>query len=168
MKALSFNEMWKKLIIACFSTITYLVIVNEKSRMSFTPSKGLRQENLLSPYLFLIYVEGHSVLINNVERRGDITGSAVTRGGTSISHLLFTDDSFLFCRANTEKWVKIRNILDINEKGLGQAVNIQKFSICFSPNTLEVIKKSILEEVRGTVCSNYNMYLSLLTLIGQA
>lgn len=116
--------MWKKLTMPCFSTITYSIFVNEKSRMSFTPSRGLRQENLLSPYLFLIYVEGLSALINNVERRGDIIGLAVTSGGTSISHLLFIDNSFLFCQANTEEWVKIRNILDIYEKGSGQAVNI--------------------------------------------
>lgn len=61
--------------------------------------------------------EGLSALINSAESRGVIQGLAVTRGGTSINHLFFANDSILFCKATKEKWEKVRMLLDIYEQG---------------------------------------------------
>ena len=59
----------------------------------------LRQGDLLSPYLFIICAEGLSALIKQAEARGDLHGCRINRGAPSLSHLLFTDDSFFFFNA---------------------------------------------------------------------
>ena len=49
----------------------------------------LRQEDPLSPYLFLIYAEGLSSIIHDYEARGLIHGCRVARNAPVISHLFF-------------------------------------------------------------------------------
>lgn len=50
-------------------------------------------------YLFILYTEGLSTLLFDVELMGDIHGIKGVRGAPWISHLLFVDDSFLFFKA---------------------------------------------------------------------
>lgn len=56
------------------------------------PSRGLRQGDPLSPYLFIMCAEGLSYLLNNSYYKGE------TRGESRINHLLFVDDCVLFGR----------------------------------------------------------------------
>lgn len=55
--------------------------------------------------------------------QGTIKGSVMTKGETSISHILFVDDNILFCKATKEEWEKVKMILNLYEKGFGQVVN---------------------------------------------
>ena len=54
----------------------------------------------LSPYLFLICVEGLWSLIYNAYVQGDISRCKIVCMSPSISHFLFADDSLLFCKAS--------------------------------------------------------------------
>ncbi|MCI31084.1 RNA-directed DNA polymerase (Reverse transcriptase), partial [Trifolium medium] len=65
-----------------------------------TPGRGLRQGDPLSPYLFILVAEGLTSLIHQAVSKGDIHGVRICRGAPEVSHLLFADDCFLFCRAN--------------------------------------------------------------------
>jgi hypothetical protein len=53
---------------ACVNTATYSVMVNGEAQGYIKPSRGLRQGDPLSPYLFFICVEGLSSLIRKAER----------------------------------------------------------------------------------------------------
>lgn len=79
--------------------------------------------------------EGLSSLINASKKKGGIHGISAIRGGLSISYLLFVDYNIIFCQAMTEEWARVANVLKIYEKGSGQVINQQKFSIFFSSNT---------------------------------
>ena len=52
------------------------------------PGRGLRQEDPISPYLFLIYAEGLSALINHAETVGKIRGIKVCPEAHPVMHLL--------------------------------------------------------------------------------
>ena len=56
----------------CISTVSYSILVNKKSKGLIRPSRGLRQGDSLSPYLFLFCAEGLNVLFCNAASRGDI------------------------------------------------------------------------------------------------
>lgn len=62
------------------------------------PSKGLRQGDLISPYLFILCVEDLSSMLNFASQRGDIRGVSVAREGLRVKHMLFSDDCVLFGR----------------------------------------------------------------------
>ena len=65
------------------------------------PSRGLIQGDPLSPYLFLLCANGFSSFVNDVARNNMLSGVSIFRGCPMVTHIFFTDDSLLFCKAST-------------------------------------------------------------------
>lgn len=65
MLRLGFHEKWVNLIFHCVSTALYFVLNQGEEIGPIVPSRGLRQGDPLSPYLFLIIAEGFSAIIRN-------------------------------------------------------------------------------------------------------
>lgn len=87
----------------CVTTVTYNVCFNGYSVGPISPQRGLRQGDPLSPYLFLLCVEGLSSSLRQAAENGRINGCRISSGAPSVTHLLFADDSFLFFRAEKEE-----------------------------------------------------------------
>lgn len=119
MRRLGFAERWIHLTMSCVKTVSYSVLINGSPQWCIIPTRGLRQGNHLSPYLFLLCAEGLSSLLSEVERMGRITGLPIARGGPSLSHLFFTDDNLLFCRATFSELCIIHGILESYEQVSG-------------------------------------------------
>jgi hypothetical protein len=96
MERLGFHSKFIQWIMTCVTTVRYSVRLNGTDLSPFHLSRGQRQDDTLSPYLFLLVVDYLSLLVKSYERQGLISGVRVCRQGPSISHLLFTDDSILF------------------------------------------------------------------------
>jgi len=71
---------------------------------NINPTRGIRQRDPLSPYLFLLYAEGLSSLLSNVEQQGLITSIPIAQRGYKLSHPFFANDNLLFCQANFHEW----------------------------------------------------------------
>lgn len=54
---LGFNEVWISKIMTCVTIVSYSVLANGQPSQVLTPTKGVRQGDLISPYLYLICVE---------------------------------------------------------------------------------------------------------------
>ena len=134
MEKMGFHAKWVQLIMACITTAHFSVLVNGKPTGYILPSKGLRQGDPLSPYLFLFCAEGLTMLLRKAETDGIIKGVVASRGGPCISHLLFADDSLLFCRASVEECQQVISLLNLYEDASGQKVNTDKTSLFFSSN----------------------------------
>ncbi|KAA3460385.1 reverse transcriptase [Gossypium australe] len=102
MRRMGFCEEWTSFIMRCITSVSYTVVTNGKNREEFRPTRGLRQGDPLSLYLFLICAEGFSRLIELAKREGRLLGERVGRSHISITHLFFADDSVLFGEASTE------------------------------------------------------------------
>ena len=55
---MSFHNRWILLISECNSSVSYSILVNGEAKGDIKPSRGIRQEDPLSLYLFLIISEG--------------------------------------------------------------------------------------------------------------
>jgi hypothetical protein len=96
MKKMGFHQKWIGLMVECISTVSYSILVNGEPHGNIQPSRGLRQGDPLSPYLFLLCAERLHSHIKKAESNGDIQGVSLCRGGPKITHLFFADDKLLF------------------------------------------------------------------------
>ena len=112
MITLGFDVRFVELLMACVQSVTYKVYFNNQETSSFTPTRGLRQGDPLSPYLFLICAEGLSSLLAHREEVRGIEGVRVCRNAPSVSHLLFADDSLILMKANLTNATSLRQVLD--------------------------------------------------------
>ncbi|XP_059599050.1 uncharacterized protein LOC132255193 [Vitis vinifera] len=95
----------------------------------FSNSKGLRQGDPLSPYLFVLGMEVLSTLIRRVGEGGFISGCRLRgRGGEelAVSHLLFADDTLIFCEARREQLANLSWILAWFEAASDLRINLAK------------------------------------------
>jgi len=86
------------------------------------------------------------VLIANIrkaEQRKLITGMKVDTASSSVTHLLFADDSLFFCKASKEQCGVILEILKQYEAVSGQQINFSKSSIQFGHKVDDSLKAEI-------------------------
>ena len=134
MRRMGFHERWISLIMMCVTTVEYSVLINEEAKGKINPTRGSRQGDPISLYLFLICAEGLSAMLKKEEREGQIKG--VARGASCLYHLLFADDNIVFCRASVEECDRHQiKVLEEYESDSGKKLNKEKTSIFFSKNT---------------------------------
>ena len=95
----------------CITSANFAILINGSPSGFFTPSRGIRQGCPLSPLLFILVIEGLSLLINDAKRCGRIKGIKISASLT-LTHLLFVDDVVLFGLGTFEDWVAFEVILE--------------------------------------------------------
>ena len=168
MRKMGFSEHWIQLVMKCIRTVTYSVLINGQPHGHIHPSRGIRQGDPLSPYLFLLCAEGLSHLLHKAEHERRITSLAIARRGQKINHLFFANDSVLFCKANAQEWGQLQLILESYERASGQKLNREKTSLLFSKNTPRVAKEHLTNSVGVTPTDCFEKYLGLPSMVGKS
>ncbi|XP_028117910.1 uncharacterized protein LOC114315493 [Camellia sinensis] len=152
----------------CVSTITFAVFANGTERTSFRPSRGLRQGDPLSPYLFILVIEVLSKLLHKSLRALEFSGIQPTRTCPTLSHLFFADDALLFLQANVNQCHKILKVLDVYNTASGQRINFGKSGIQFSQNIGLALKRQICDVMNIVQVKEGATYLGLPTCWGRS
>lgn len=87
---LGFGSKWRNWVMSCISTASFAVMVTGGPSSFFKVSRGLRQDDPLSPFLFIIVIEVFSKLL---DRAGDLNlfRDIYMAGGAevTVSYLFF-------------------------------------------------------------------------------
>ncbi|KAK9921713.1 hypothetical protein M0R45_030213 [Rubus argutus] len=167
LEVMGFPHRFCYLIMQCIQTVSYSVLFQGRPFGKIIPSRGLRQGDPISPYLFLLVAEGFSALLRRASRDKYIHGVSIARGAPSISHLFFADDSLLFCDASAQDCDMLKEIFEIYEKASGQKINTDKSAMCFSPRTLRSDQEVCSNILDMKVVPCHERYLGLPTVAGR-
>ena len=108
---MGFGLKWREWIKACISTVRFSVLVNGSPASFFGSSHGLRQGDPVSPLLVLLIIEVLSRILKKTKDSGLLRGfhvGPINSIGVCISHLLYANDTILFCNASREQLLSIR------------------------------------------------------------
>ncbi|KAA3468713.1 reverse transcriptase [Gossypium australe] len=141
MKSLGFHNDWMVLIMRCITSVSYSVSLNGMCSDWFSPSRGLRQGDPLSPYLFLLCAEGFSTLLEDAKQKGRM------RGASGVC--------------------TVRYIIREYEMSAGQKVNYDKSLIYFGANVKEEVNEDIIRVLGVRVASSPEKYLGLPMMVGR-
>ncbi|KAK3199092.1 hypothetical protein Dsin_022507 [Dipteronia sinensis] len=87
------------------------VLINGCPTKEFKISRGLRQGDPLSPFLFNIAAEGLSYMFQRAAEANMLRGEDFSDNGTHVTHLQFADDTVLFIKPETKFLYNSKRIL---------------------------------------------------------
>ena len=128
----------------------------------FSSTKGLRQGDSFSPYLFVLGMEVLSALLRRPADGGFISGCKLWGGGRielNVFHLLFTDDTIIFCEARKENLTFLSWTLAWFEVAFGLRINLAKSELIPVGEVEEIEEMAV--ELGSRVGSLLTVYLKL-------
>lgn len=101
-----------RIIMQCVSTSMMQILWNGGVTEEFKPTRGIRQGDLISPYLFMLTMErlGHAIKLAVADGRWKPI--VLGRGCPPLSHLFFADDLVLFGEASIDNVIAMRSVLE--------------------------------------------------------
>jgi len=118
LERMGFPSKWRKWVYFCISTVHFSILVNGEAAGFFPSTRGLRQGDPLSPLLFILVMETLSRLIikaTEVELLEGIHINGSRSEDTWVSHLLFANDTLIFCKPEVSQLGYLRCILVLFE-----------------------------------------------------
>lgn len=102
MRRMGFGRKWRNWIQVCISSASFSIMLNRASEGFFKSSRGLRQGDPLSSFLFVLVTEALCKLISKAVEVGMVEGWEISHNGPKTSILQFADDTLLFMKVEEE------------------------------------------------------------------
>lgn len=100
-----------------------------KTKGRIFASRGIRQGDPLSPFLFLLISEVLGALLVKAHNSGIYEGFVVGKDRIHVPILQYADDTLLFCKFDDSMLVKLRQIVEFFEWCSGQKINWDKSAL---------------------------------------
>lgn len=126
LRRLGLYAKWFGWIEGCIQSASVSVLVNGSPTDEFRMDKGLRQDDPLAPFLFLIVAEGLSGMMRQARRLNLYKGFKVGRDGVEVSLLQFADDTLFICEPSTQNVLVMKSMLRCFKLMSGLKVNFFK------------------------------------------
>ena len=111
-------------IMGCLTSANFAVLINGTPLKFLASSRGIRQGCPLSPLLFILVIEGLSLLIVDARDHGLIKGIKIS-STLSLTHL-FVDDVILLGTNTLSEWMAFDVILSTLCKASGMCISLDK------------------------------------------
>jgi len=156
---IGFHSTWVQWVMQCITTTSISVKFNWEQLNYFHPTRGLRQGDPLSPYLFILLANVLTTLIHQAVRMGNLKGIQLNRWCPTLTHLFFADDAIFFLHGSVLECQELANILNQYCLATGQAINRNKSGIFFSKPCPDVLQIRLAQELRIPVLDKTGKYL---------
>jgi ribonuclease HI len=167
MRKLGFDHHWISVVMGMVRTVSFSVLFNGQRLDEFRPSRGIRQGDPISPYLFLLAAEGLSGLLKSNQSL-HLSGIKVATSAPPVNHLLFADDSLLFFKASVEGAQEVSYLLDVYCQASGQRINRDKSSIFFSKGCPSSVREEVKLSLQVINEALTERYLGMPTDVGHS
>jgi len=157
LKAFGFASPWIRWISNLLSSSFFSILINGIPSPNFRPSRGIRQGDPLSPFLFVILAEGLGRSIKAAIQSHKLRGLSMHQA-LAISHQQFVDDNMLFGHPSVQEARTFKFILDSFSKASGALINNVKSQIFFF-NTPPYTKRAITRILGFSMASLPSNYL---------
>ena len=157
LRSFGFEERWIRWISNLVSSTFFSILVNGTPSQPFPASRGIRQGDPLSPFLFIIIAEGLGRMLRNMQTTGQIRGLKISDHLAAQTHQQFVDDNMLMGPSSVREARGIKQGLDLFLTASGLDINKEKSQVYFF-NTSKVTKRNILrilEFSEGSLPSKY-------------
>lgn len=133
----------------------------------FQASRGLKQGDPLSPFLFILLLESFSRRLNRQVREGFIQPYILPRGSPLITHLAFADDLILFTRGSRQSLRHLFAFLGDYEAASGQKINKEKSTFLTSKRS-SLTQNRVISSLTGLHHSSFPLkYLGCMIFKGR-
>ncbi|XP_019427156.1 PREDICTED: uncharacterized protein LOC109335476 [Lupinus angustifolius] len=105
------------------------LLVNGSPAAQFSVSRGIRQRDLMAPFLFLMVAEGFAGFVRKARFIGAFEGFKIGRGGVEVCDLQFVDDTIIVCNPSDKNIFFLKTILRCFELASGLKVNSNRSSL---------------------------------------
>ncbi|XP_062118476.1 uncharacterized protein LOC133832109 [Humulus lupulus] len=164
---MGYSQKWVEKVMRCVRSVKFSILLNGNIKGDIRPSRGLRQGDPLSSFLFLFCAEAFSSLIRRAEQEGTIEGLKFVKDKISVSHLFFADDSMIFMEATQRDVVAFNNILNVYSRASGQLINLEKSDVSFGKCVSLEDQKKLAELLRVNLATVHGKYLGLPSFVGR-
>lgn len=110
-----FHMNWVNLIMLCVKLVSYSILINSNPQANFMSLREIRQDDSLSPYLFILCAKVLFCMLNRAESNENLTNIPLGNGSICINHLIFVEDNLLFCKASSLEWSNLIEQLESYE-----------------------------------------------------
>jgi hypothetical protein len=148
-------------VMRCVTCVHYAVHINGELTDLVIPSRGIRQGDPISPYLFLLCTEGLPSMLQQREDWGELYGIYNGRLGPPISHRLFADYGIFFARSDTRSVIALTDTLKIYCEGSRHKINLDKSLIFFDNHYTDEVKLAVKKVLQ-------DLYLGMPTSISRS
>lgn len=158
---MQFPQVWIDRIMAYISSPSFSFLINGKPSDWISGSRGLRQRDPTSPYLFLIVAQNLSTVLNFALAQNWIPGFDV-RLYKNFNYLMFADDLILITRVSCKVARACKLGISIYRNLIGQLPKVNRSTIHFPSWFNRRMCKSISNILGIRVGSYHFKYLSCL------
>ncbi|KAK4255381.1 hypothetical protein QN277_008388 [Acacia crassicarpa] len=151
----------------CVRSVKLNVCVSGEAINSFSPSRGLRQGDPLSPYLFILVAEVLSLMISKSQIATCLSGIKLSQSCPVLTHSFFADDSLLYMKASNGECSYLSKLLKGYCSASGQVINLDKSSIFFSSNTPMEVRAMVCNTLGVSASEDPGKYLGIPSIWGK-